>query len=459
VWRCQKDCDKPLYCHTTDRGAPCVFYPAIKRSVVCALSFVRCSSTNCDEAKTGKSITKADSAPVWRDRYAKSSVTAHLVGGHRSLLQGVLSCHYMEAVGMFSSFSFRKKLFLAGAVLVLLGSLLTFGCSEMRAGQEIGFSQDRWNRSFSLAASPKNAVILVKPNGTEHGQELMLVDFHSGKRTKIKSEGANLLSPYLSPDGTRLLFSRRPLDRLGDELVSCNTSDLTCHVVLRSAGSIYSAIEVSRDRILYVSSPYWRAGDRVRLNHDDIWIFEPATGPRQLTDFKLYQLHSLSVTQSHIYFSAYGASRDRPVVPQPEPLADQQSSIFRLPFDPEKAAIEPPSGTMTPLFLSAGMANDPTASADGSLVAFLRTRTGISPYHYNLVIADQNSHSERLIESTGLGSSRPVIIDHDVYASVTEKDRILIQVYRQGTHSMEQIADIDDTSMVGVETVELEIKP
>ena len=33
VRSCQKKCDKALYYLTTDRGAPCAFYPAIKRSV------------------------------------------------------------------------------------------------------------------------------------------------------------------------------------------------------------------------------------------------------------------------------------------------------------------------------------------------------------------------------------------------------------------------------------------
>ncbi len=44
----QKSCDKLLHCHTTDRGAPCAFYPAIKRSMVCASPVPRNSSTSCD---------------------------------------------------------------------------------------------------------------------------------------------------------------------------------------------------------------------------------------------------------------------------------------------------------------------------------------------------------------------------------------------------------------------------
>src|SRR5262245_43470999 len=75
---------------------------------------------------------------------------------------------------------------------------------------------DKWNQSFSFAASVKNAAILVRTTGADNMQ-LLLVDFDSGKRTKLKSEGSHLLSPYLSPDGTRLLFSRQPLDRTGHE--------------------------------------------------------------------------------------------------------------------------------------------------------------------------------------------------------------------------------------------------
>src|SRR5205085_12367278 len=55
----QKKCDKALYYLTTDRGAPCAFYPAIKRSVVCIAPVLRCSSANCDEAKIGKSRFRA----------------------------------------------------------------------------------------------------------------------------------------------------------------------------------------------------------------------------------------------------------------------------------------------------------------------------------------------------------------------------------------------------------------
>jgi Tol biopolymer transport system component len=318
---------------------------------------------------------------------------------------------------------------------------------------------DRWNRGFYLAASVKNAAVLVRTSPTDNMQ-LLLVDFETGKRIRLKSERSHLLSPYLSPDGARLLFSRQPLDHQGHELLSCETATLTCRIILKSTGSIHSAIEITGGRILYVSSPYFKGFDgRIRLRRNDIWIFDATTGSRQLTDFKLYELHSLSVTDNEIYFSALGSPRDKPVIPKYEPNANQQSNIFRLPFDPEKGTIETPSETMTPLFASAGIATQPSVSADGTLIAFLRTRTGINPYRYDLVIADRITRGERLIESSGMGFSRPVVIGHDVYASVTKEDRVLIRVDRPGAPSMKLLAEFSDASVAATQTVELKIEP
>ena len=60
----QKNCDKLLHCHTTDRGAPCAFYPAIKRSMSRASPVLRRSSTNCDEAKSGRASQEQIPAAV-----------------------------------------------------------------------------------------------------------------------------------------------------------------------------------------------------------------------------------------------------------------------------------------------------------------------------------------------------------------------------------------------------------
>jgi hypothetical protein len=351
-----------------------------------------------------------------------------------------------------------------GAIFVIGFGAIGYGYLQWPGAGAIplagkSFPLDRWNRGFVLAASVRNAVLLVRP-GRADNMQLLLVDFETGKRIKLSSKRSHLSSPYLSPDGARLLFSRQRFERQGHDLVSCDTATLACRTILKSAGSISNAIEISGGRILYVSSPYVKRSDgQIRLTRNDIWIFDSVTGSRQLTDFQLYQLGSLSVTKNEIYFSATGPLRERPVIPKYDPSSNHQSDIFRLPFDPVTGTISAPSETMTPLFASAGIATRPSASADGSLIAFLRTRTGISPYRYDLVIADQSSHGERLIQSSGMGFSRPVIIGHDVYSSVTREDRVLIRVDRTNEPVMKLLADIDDASVASAETVELKIEP
>lgn len=352
---------------------------------------------------------------------------------------------------------------IVGAVLVIGSAAIAFGqlyWSLAGASQPDKLHADRWARGFSLAASIKNAVLLVRSGEAENLQQLLLVDFETGNRLRLNSEGAHLASPYLSPDGTRLLFSRQPTKRQGHDLVSCETKTLACRTILKSTGSIHSAMEISGGRILYVSSPYVkRSNGQTRLTRNDIWLFDPVTGPRQLTDFRLYELRSLSVTDRDIYFSATGPLSERPVIPKYDPSSNHQSSIFRLPFDSATGNIASPSEMMTPLFASAGIATMPRASTDGSVIAFLRTRTGINPYQYELVIADQTTHDERLINTSGMGFSHPVVIGHDVYSSVTRDDRVLIRIDRQKQSEMTLLADIDDASVASAETVELKIAP
>jgi len=54
---------------------PVCFYSAVKRSVVCASPVVRYPSPNCDQAKIGKGIARADSVLVLCRRYPGSSVS------------------------------------------------------------------------------------------------------------------------------------------------------------------------------------------------------------------------------------------------------------------------------------------------------------------------------------------------------------------------------------------------
>jgi hypothetical protein len=265
----------------------------------------------------------------------------------------------------------------------------------------------------------------------------------------------------LSPDGARLLFSRTPLgEQQGYELVSCETDTFSCRSIVKSSGSIHSAIEIPNDRFLYVSSPYFKRFDgQMRLTRNDIWIFDPAAGLHRLTDFQLYQLNSLSLGGASLYFSAYGSGSQKPVIPKQDPSSNRQSSIFQLPFDAVKGFLSVPSTTLSPSFETSGIATRPNASADASLVAFLRTRTDIGAYRYDLVIADLKTGTERLITAPGRGFSRPVVIGDNIYVSFTNGDRVTIRRYGRGGVDMLSIAEIDDASVAAAEVVDLKIAP
>ncbi|MGM4890371.1 hypothetical protein AB8B02_28755 [Tardiphaga sp. 862_B3_N4_1] len=355
-----------------------------------------------------------------------------------------------------------RKLFWWPAVVGILfvGGVAVFSLQRWASSNSSSDDLGRRDRGFYLAASVKNAALLVK-SGADDNLQLLLIDFQSGRKIRLRSERAHLSSAYLSPDGARLLFSRVPFgEQQGYELVSCATDTFSCRSIVKSSGSIHSAFEISNGRFLYVSSPYFKAYDgRLRLNRNDIWMFDPAVGARQLTDFQLYELHSLSLGGASLYFSALGSPSQKPIIPKQDPSSNRQSSIFQLPFDAMKGFLSMPSTTLSPSFEASGIATRPSASADASLVAFLRTRTDIGAYRYDLVVADLKTGAERLITAPGRGFSRPVVIGDNIYVSFTNGDRVTIRRYGRDEVEMLSVAEIDDASVASAEVVDLKIAP
>jgi len=315
---------------------------------------------------------------------------------------------------------------------------------------------DRLNRSDYFAASAKNAAFPVR--NSKGGLSLLLVDFETGTRKKLTIAKSHLLSPFLSPDGKRLLFVRHPNGQIGRELISCDTDDLACKSVLKSEGSISYPVEISGGRILYIASPYVIGADgKGRYHKKDFWLMDQSGPPRQLTSMMLYELSSISATENMVYFSALGPARDHPSIPPSDIFAKQRSDIFKLPFDSAQGKIEGPSQTLAPLFLANGYARSPSVSSDESLVAFLRTRTDIGNYRYELVISDKDGHATRLITSSGLGFSQPVVIGQSVYANEIYGDRY--QIKNVSARPMKLVTEVTDESIDVLKDVELTVKP
>ena len=345
---------------------------------------------------------------------------------------------------------------IAGIILVICG---LWGAASillplMLAGTEL--STERSNRGAAFAASNKSALVLIRV--AKDDWQPLLLDLQTGKQRRLTSTGAQLRSPSLSTDGERLLLVRHPKNNSGSELLSCDTDRLSCKLLVKKVDTaIHSPIELSNGRVLYIASPLHTGGDgRKRYSRHDVWLLEPQSGPRQLTDLQLYQMSTISVTRNEIYFSAFGSPPQRPFIPRGDPSAPEASSIFRLPFDPAEGEVTAPTRLLEPLFVAPGIARALVASPDGSQMAFLRT-TSLGNYRFDLVIADMRSGKEHTITSVGMGYSTPVIVGNDVLAVDIIEGRSVIRMVTGGERDSKIVADIVDKAAANAEVVELAI--
>lgn len=321
-------------------------------------------------------------------------------------------------------------------------------------------SRDKSNRADALAASGKNAAVLIRPGNNEF--QILLIDFATGTQTRLGSRRFHLSSPSLSPDGQRLLFVRTLVGKFREsELVSCDTVDFVCRMVLKISGTMHSQIELPGGRILYVSSPYHSGHNGyTRTNRNDFWLFDPATGARQVTDFRLYELYSISVASDIVYFNAFGSPNDAPLIPRDDSKSTAQSHMFQLPFDADERRIQALSIPLKPLFVKEGSyAIRPKVSADGSLFSFLRTALTGGAYRFDLVVLDTTTGKERTVSTTSDGYSIPVIVGDAIYARDLVEDFICIRKVTQGGQRSEIVVNIFEPTVGNLNTVELTITP
>lgn len=333
------------------------------------------------------------------------------------------------------------------AVVAILGIFLS-ACKE----------HDRRNASFYFAASEKNAAF---PVHLLTGTVVIFVDLATGALQKLVSSKADLLMPHLSADGTKLLLVRRRHDGKGYELISCETPSFECKLVFTSIDPINSPIEISNDRILYVSSPYVVGGDgRGRYSRNDIWSIDAKGTQRKLTNMELYGLDSLSVGMNEIYFKGLGSRRDNPVIPELNTLAKDKSEMFKLPFDKVTGNIAAPQEALKPLFSNGGYAIQPSVGPDGFPFAFLQARTdNLENYKFNVVILGSDRLTTRVFESSGIGFSRPVVVGDEIIANDIEHSARVIKRFTPDKIESQTLATVRDSSISTLEAIEITIKP
>jgi WD40-like Beta Propeller Repeat len=336
--------------------------------------------------------------------------------------------------------------------LVVLACLLVIA-----PGGDAALAQRPVDRQATYFAVARNSAAF--PVNVQDGRlVLLLVDFGTKRLRKLGVAGAHLLSPFLSPDGKRLLFVRHPFGNRERELVECETDSLGCKSILKTENNIVSPIDIGGGRILFAASPYVIGGDgRGRYSRYDFWLRSAGEAPQKLTNMQLYELHSASVAKDAVYFAAIGPRSQNPAIPKYDPDAPRQSEIFKLPFNPNTGEIENPSRMLNPLFVADGKAISPAVSSDGATIAFLRTRLGIGNYRYELVIRNGDDGPEKVFPASGFGYSKAVVVDQAVYAIGATNNGYSIWAVSPGDTTSRLVAEIGDSAVEPVPVMELSI--
>lgn len=310
-----------------------------------------------------------------------------------------------------------------------------------------------------LTASSKNAAFFVV--ASPRSNDVIVLDFESKTFRKLSSNGTRLVYPFLSLDGERLLLVRQDSHTGQSELLSCGTMNLLCRRLFATKLSIVEPVEISADKIAYVSSSFKTIpGVRSRYVDHDLWLYEAGKELHQITDFRLYALTRPSITSSHIYFSALGPHPGKEVIPKFKPLEVASSSIYRLPFNSHTGEVTVPTTQMSPLFVAArSLSDSPSVALDETFAAFLRTdRYRKGGFRFDLVVQSLTTSSSRLFESSGIGFSRPVVVGRTVVVNDLLDDRYVIKRLLPDAASLQTEIEVTDDEIIRLPATEIKIE-
>jgi hypothetical protein len=267
--------------------------------------------------------------------------------------------------------------------------------------------------------------------------------------------------PFLSPDGERLLLARQDSHAGESELLSCGITNLVCRRLFTTKLSIVDPVEINADKIVYISSAFNAIpGVRSRYSDNDFWLYEAGKEPRPITDVQFHVLTRLSVTSSHIYFSALGPHPGKEVIPKYKPLEDASSSIYRLAFDSHTDVVTIPPTQLSPLFVAdRSESNSPSVAFDETFAAFLRAdvyRKG--GFRFDLVVQSLTTSASLLFESAGIGFSRPVVVGRTVVVNDLLDDRYIIKRLLPGKTSLQTEIEITDDEIARLPATEITVE-
>jgi hypothetical protein len=315
-------------------------------------------------------------------------------------------------------FGFRKvgAISCIGAVLLAFVGMLCLGviaivfidnCSgQMSACYRVWRTPDSIKRErdgalTQFAASQTAVAFPVVLDNEDRG--LLFIDRSSGLAKLIYEKGRSFWSPHLSADGRRLVLIARHDAIASKEIISCSIATWRCAVLLRTEDNLRSPIELDADTIVYSASPLFVGSTGRHLYMDwDFYLLKNGSAQVRLSDFKLHELHSISLAKDRLFFSGVGSKPDNQVLPNLEPLAANRSEVFAVELDQEAQKVRKPLGLLARQFMIGGYSWEASASRDGHWAAVLNTVTGKGRYRFDMVLVTIDGTVQRRIDVEGM---------------------------------------------------------
>lgn len=245
--------------------------------------------------------------------------------------------------------------------------------------------QERFASIHAGFTASENLVAFPVP--LENGSYgIILVSPENGHAKLIATNGYSHWAPQLSADGERLIFARG--DSGGErELVTCDIRSWHCSILFRTRRPLRTPFDIGNGYVLFATDKP-REGDSARSGGFDIFAVRRGEQPKQLTDYGMYNLQSLSVSNNKIMLGMYGQRGGfNPNSCFSGPECDK-SDIYTLSFDQQQMKIHYKPDLLKPLFTVAGYSTQPVISPDGKRVAFKNTNRQGNPWRYNTAISD-----------------------------------------------------------------------
>jgi hypothetical protein len=335
----------------------------------------------------------------------------------------------------------------AGVVILACVSMFLFiqVCSgQMSACYAAWHSPDSMKRERSgaltqFAASPTAIAFPVVLDNDERG--LLFIDRNTGRSKLIYEKGNSFWSPHLSADGERLVLIKRHDGIARREIISCSIATWQCAVLLRTENNLRSPVEIGGSRIVYSSSPLFVGSDgRHRYMDWDFYLLKKGSEQVRLSDFRLYELDSISVVNDTLIFSGAESKRDNPVLPESKPLLPNRSEIFAVELDQQAQRIRKPPGTLTPLFMIGGLSVSASVSHDGSRGAVLNTETDKGRYYrYDMVLAKMDGSVQRRINVEGIGFSPGAFVGETLLFNELFEDRYEVRLLDLASNALQSV--------------------